>query len=436
MIIEVNNLVKRYKELIALDHFRLEVEEGEILGLLGPNGSGKTTAINCMLALLTYDKGDIRIFGKQMKADSYDLKQQIGVVPQNVTVFHELSVEDNINYFCGLYVSDKAKRKTLVDEAIRFVSLEEFRKVRPGKLSGGLLRRLNIACGIAHQPKLIFMDEPTVAVDPQSRNAILEGIRRLNAQGATIVYTSHYMEEVEEICSRIIIIDKGKTIAAGSKEELKAGIMMKEKIEVEPGVIAYFDRYDSRPNMGYRFSLEHFEGKKLISKLTANSIKYDSLYKWTVIDYMIRDFEGMREHISEGSRKDTTLRIIPSDFLISATDCETMTSPELATYIERQKTRGIGNIQTFQIEYHKRFASIMAAFILTSIGASLSSRKIKGGMGLNIGIGLALSFSYILFTTVTSTFAINGYVSPMVAAWIPNILYTFIAIYLYQRAPR
>ena len=233
MIIEVNNLVKRYKELIALDHFRLEVEEGEILGLLGPNGSGKTTAINCMLALLTYDQGDIRIFGKQMKADSYDLKQQIGVVPQNVAVFHELSVEDNINYFCGLYVSDKAKRKTLVDEAIRFVSLEEFRKFRPGKLSGGLLRRLNIACGIAHQPKLIFMDEPTVAVDPQSRNAILEGIRRLNAQGATIVYTSHYMEEVEEICSRIIIIDKGKTIAAGSKEELKAGIMMKEKIEVE-----------------------------------------------------------------------------------------------------------------------------------------------------------------------------------------------------------
>ena len=233
MIIEVNNLVKRYKELIALDHFRLEVEEGEILGLLGPNGSGKTTAINCMLALLTYDKGDIRIFGKQMKADSYDLKQQIGVVPQNVAVFHELSVEDNINYFCGLYVSDKAKRKTLVYEALRFVSLEEFRKFRPGKLSGGLLRRLNIACGIAHQPKLIFMDEPTVAVDPQSRNAILEGIRRLNAQGATIVYTSHYMEEVEEICSRIIIIDKGKTIAAGSKEELKAGIMMKEKIEVE-----------------------------------------------------------------------------------------------------------------------------------------------------------------------------------------------------------
>ena len=191
-----------------------------------------------------------------------------------------------------------------------------------------------------------------------------------------------------------------------------------------------------RQNMGYRFSLAHFEDKKLISRLTAKSIKYDSLYQWTVIDYMIRDFDGMREHISQGSRKDTTLTIVPSDFLISVNDCETMTTPELNTYINRQKKRGIGNIQTFQIEYHKRFATIMAAFILTSIGASLSSRKIKGGMGMNIGIGLALSFSYILFMTVTSTFAINGYVSPAVAAWIPNIVYTFIAIFLYQKAPR
>ena len=197
----------------------------------------------------------------------------------------------------------------------------------------------------------------------------------------------------------------------------KVDYVKNAQLEIEPGVIAYFDSYDARSNMGYRFSLEHFEDKKLISRLTAKSIKYDSLYQWTVIDYMIRDFDGM-------------------DFLISVNDCETMTTPELNTYINRQKKRGIGNIQTFQIEYHKRFATIMAAFILTSIGASLSSRKIKGGMGMNIGIGLALSFSYILFMTVTSTFAINGYVSPAVAAWIPNIVYTFIAIFLYQKAPR
>lgn len=208
------------------------------------------------------------------------------------------------------------------------------------------------------------------------------------------------------------------------------------QIEIEPGVVAYFERYDANSNMGYRFSLQHFDNKKLVSRLTANSIKYDSLHQWTVIDYMIRDFDGLRESITTGNRKDTTLTIVPADFLISVNDCETMTTPELEVYINRQKKRGIGNIQTFQIEYHKRFATIMAAFILTSIGASLSSRKIKGGMGLNIGIGLALSFSYILFMTVTSTFAINGYVSPMVAAWIPNVIYTFIAIYLYQKAPR
>ncbi|MDR2388565.1 MAG: LptF/LptG family permease [Tannerellaceae bacterium] len=207
------------------------------------------------------------------------------------------------------------------------------------------------------------------------------------------------------------------------------------QLEVEPGVIAYFDRYDDKSRMGYHFSLEYFVDKKLISRLTSNSIKYDTLYNWTIVDYMIRDFDGMYEHVSSGSRKDTTLTIVPSDFLISVDDCETMTTPHLATYINRQKKRGIGNIQMFEIEYHKRFAAIMAAFILTSIGASLSSRKIKGGMGLHIGIGIGLSFSYILFTTITSTFAINGYVSPMVAAWIPNILYTFIAVYLYSKAP-
>ena len=208
------------------------------------------------------------------------------------------------------------------------------------------------------------------------------------------------------------------------------------QIEVEPGVIAYFDRYDNRSKMGYKFSLEHFDNKKLVSRLTAHSIKYDSLYKWTIIDYMIRDFDGMRENITNGTRKDTTLTIMPSDFLISENDCETMTTPELAKHIERQKKRGIGNIQTFEIEYHKRFASIMTAFILTTIGAALSSRKIKGGMGMNIGIGLGLSFGYILFTTVTSSFAITGSLTPAMATWIPNIVYTFIAIFLYKRAPR
>lgn len=232
-VIEVENLVKRYKELVALDHFNLTIQEGEIFGLLGPNGSGKTTAISAILSLLRYDKGRIRVFGKEMRPDSYDSKRQIGVVLQNVAVFNELTVYENIDYFCGLYIKDKQKRKQYVEEAIQFVGLDEFRKFYPKKLSGGLLRRLNIACGIAHKPKLIFFDEPTVAVDPQSRNKILNGIVELNKKGATIVYTSHYMEEVEQICTRIAIIDKGQNVAIGTKEELKKMIKNTETITVE-----------------------------------------------------------------------------------------------------------------------------------------------------------------------------------------------------------
>lgn len=232
-VVKIENLVKRYHELIALDHFNLDIKQGEVFGLLGPNGSGKTTTINCMLSLLKYDKGTIQIFGKKMKPDSYELKSKIGVVMQNVAVFDELTVYENIDYFCGLYISDKAKRKELVEQAIQFVDLEEFRKFYPKKLSGGLLRRLNIACGIAHKPKLIIMDEPTVAVDPQSRNRILEGILELNKEGATIIYTSHYMEEVEQICSRIAIMDKGKNLAIGTAEELKKLIKKNEIINID-----------------------------------------------------------------------------------------------------------------------------------------------------------------------------------------------------------
>ena len=247
MVIQVKNLVKRYGDLVALDHLSFDVAEGEIFGLLGPNGSGKTTAINCILSLLKYDKGTVEIFGRPMRPDAYDIKRDIGVVMQNVAVFSELTVEENIDYFCGLYVPEKARRKKLVEEAISFVGLENFRTFYPKKLSGGLLRRLNIACGVAHKPKLIILDEPTVAVDPQSRNNILEGIQNLNRQGATVVYTSHYMEEVEQICSRIVILDRGRVIADGTKEQLKDMISLGEKITVEtssvtPGQLAALRR--------------------------------------------------------------------------------------------------------------------------------------------------------------------------------------------------
>jgi ABC-2 type transport system ATP-binding protein len=231
--VEIHDLTKRYKELVALDHFNLSIEKGEVFGLLGPNGSGKTTAINCMLQLLTYDRGTIELFGETMSPTRYDLKRRIGIVPQNMAVFDTLSVYENIDYFCSLYVSDANRRKALVEEAIDFVGLGDYRKFRPRKLSGGLARRLNIACGIAHKPELIFFDEPTVAVDPQSRNAILEGIQRLNQEGSTVLYTSHYMEEVEQICTRIMILDHGQQLALGTNSELKGLVDIGEKVEIE-----------------------------------------------------------------------------------------------------------------------------------------------------------------------------------------------------------
>lgn len=196
-------------------------------------GSGKSTTINCILSLLNYSDGTINIFGKEMKPDAYEIKSKIGVVFQEVAVFDELTVYENIDYFCGLYIKDKPIKKQYIEDAINLVGLEDFKKFYPKKLSGGLLRRLNIACGIAHKPKLIFLDEPTVAVDPQSRNNILDGIKKLRDDGATIVYTTHYMEEVEILCDRVIILDKGKVLATGTTDELKKKAKIEEKVTVE-----------------------------------------------------------------------------------------------------------------------------------------------------------------------------------------------------------
>lgn len=278
-VIKVTNLVKKYKELVALDHFNLEIEQGEVFGLLGPNGSGKTTTMSCILALLGYDEGNIEVFGEKMKPNSYDLKRRIGVILQNVAVFDELTVYENIDYFCGLYVKDKKERRQLVEAAIEFVGLEDFKKFRPKKLSGGLLRRLNIACGIAHKPELIFLDEPTVAVDPQSRNKILEGIQKLNENGATIVYTSHYMEEVEQICSRIAIMDKGKNLAIGTKEELKQMIKKSEIISIEIKDISKEDMEQLR-SLPHVYETE-YDGKHL--QLLCNGGKHNLS---RVLDYL------------------------------------------------------------------------------------------------------------------------------------------------------
>ena len=289
-IIEVKNLTKKYKELKAVDDLSFEVHEGEILGLLGPNGSGKSTTINCLLSLLNYSNGSIKIFGKEMKPDSYDLKSKIGVVFQEVSVFDEITVYENIDYFCGLYISDKETRKKYIEDAISLVGLEDFKKFYPKKLSGGLLRRLNIACGIAHKPKLIFLDEPTVAVDPQSRNNILDGIKKLRDDGATIVYTTHYMEEVEILCDRVIILDKGKILAAGTTDELKELAKIEEKISIEVNDLEtkYIDKIKELKNVdevkynGNMLLITYKKGKnnlvEIMEYLKEDRIKYNKIF--------------------------------------------------------------------------------------------------------------------------------------------------------------
>ena len=289
-VIEIKNLTKEYKELKAIDDLSFEVHEGEILGLLGPNGSGKSTTINCILSLLNFSNGEIKIFGKEMKPDAYDIKAKIGVVFQDVAVFEELTVYENIDYFCGLYIKDKNTRKQYIEDAINLVGLEEFRKFYPKQLSGGLLRRLNIACGIAHKPKLIFLDEPTVAVDPQSRNNILDGIKKLRDNGATIVYTTHYMEEVEILCDRVIILDKGKILASGTTDELKKKAKIEEKITVEVNkleakAIEQIKKLENVAEVTYNGNILlviYQKGKnnlvELMDYLKEESIKYNKIY--------------------------------------------------------------------------------------------------------------------------------------------------------------
>ena len=222
------------------------------------------------------------------------------------------------------------------------------------------------------------------------------------------------------------------------KNKKKVDYVRNIQLEVDTGVIAYMERYEDYNKTAYRFSLDKFEDHKLVSHLTARRITYDTtaVHRWIIKDYMIREMKGMRETITRGDRMDSIINMEPQDFLITRGQQETMTSPQLWEYIDKQKQRGFANIKVFEVEYYRRIATSFAAFILTVIGLSLSSQKRKGGMGLHLGIGIALSFSYILFQSISSTFAINGNASPNLAVWIPNILYLFIAIYLYRKAPK
>lgn len=232
-VLEIRNLTKAYGDFIAVDNLSLDLREGELFGFVGANGAGKSTTINMIASLLYTTKGEISILGKSIEKNSRFAKMNIGLVPQELSIYEDMTAYENVSFFAGLYGLRGIKLRERACEALEFVGLDDKHKSFPREFSGGMKRRLNIACAIAHRPKLLIMDEPTVGIDPQSRRYILDSVRKLNGMGCTVIYTSHYMEEVEEICTRIAIIDHGKIIAEGTKEQLQAIITLTKDIWIE-----------------------------------------------------------------------------------------------------------------------------------------------------------------------------------------------------------
>lgn len=235
MILTMNDIVKRYRALTALDHLTLNLQKGESLGLLGPNGAGKTTAIRVLTGLTSADAGEISLFGKELrgKLNSMEIKRRIGVVPQDLAVYETLSAQENLTYFGKLYGVRSAELNKRVGETLEILGLSDVAGKSPKKFSGGMKRRLNIGCAIIHKPELLILDEPTVGIDPQSRNHILDFVTEINRHGTTVLYTSHYMEEVERVCSRVSIMDAGRVIADGTVEDLTRSVIFEETVTLE-----------------------------------------------------------------------------------------------------------------------------------------------------------------------------------------------------------
>jgi len=228
----MKNVVKRYGDTVALDHLDLNIQEGEILGLLGPNGAGKTTAIRALCGLIGVDSGEISVFGENQHVNNISTKQKMGIVTQEISVFMDLTARENLHYFGGLYGLRGAELKSSANRVLEFVGLTEHAKKKPIKFSGGMQRRLNIGCALVHKPKLLIMDEPTVGIDPQSRNHILKSVKQIAAEGSTVIYTSHYMEEVQAISNRISIMDAGRVITSGTLNELVGRIQHEDTIRM------------------------------------------------------------------------------------------------------------------------------------------------------------------------------------------------------------
>lgn len=271
-ILEVKNLTKKFDDFVAVDNISFSINEGEIFGLLGPNGAGKSTTINLIAGLLRCDKGEINILGKNSRKHSRFAKMNIGIVPQDLAIYENLTTFENVKFFAGLYGIRGAELTEMAQNALEFVGLLDKQKEYPKNFSGGMKRRLNIACAIAHRPKLIIMDEPTVGIDPHSRNYILQSIHKLNEMGCTIIYTSHYMEEVEEICTRISIMDHGKVIAEGTKEQLISIITNTKDIWIEIKSIEQIDLEEIKEINGVNSVLVEENLIKINSEIDVNNL--------------------------------------------------------------------------------------------------------------------------------------------------------------------
>ncbi|MFE1629207.1 ATP-binding cassette domain-containing protein [Brevibacillus reuszeri] len=281
-VLEINNLTKKFGDFIAVDHMSLNVREGEIFGFLGANGAGKSTTINMIASLLRSTKGEICLLGKNITKEARFAKMNTGIVPQELAIYEDMTAYENVSFFAGLYGMRGALLRERTEEALAFVGLADKHKSFPKNFSGGMKRRLNIACAIAHRPKLIIMDEPTVGIDPHSRNYILNSVRKLNEMGCTIIYTSHYMEEVEEICTRIAIIDHGKIIAEGTKEQLKSIITNSKEIWIgfKADEMHSLDSLKTIP--GVTAVLQEENTLKIISKAEVNNLN-------RIIQQLIKD---------------------------------------------------------------------------------------------------------------------------------------------------
>lgn len=277
-VVKLEKLVKKFGEFTAVDNVDLKINEGEIYGLLGPNGAGKSTIINMICGIVSITKGKIEILDKDIKKYSNFAKKNIGIVPQDIAIYEDLSCIENVKFFAGLYGIKGKRLKNLSEEALEFVGLTDHMKDMPNKFSGGMKRRLNIACATAHKPKLIIMDEPTVGIDPQSRNHILQSVKKLNEMGCTIIYTSHYMEEVEQICTRVGILDHGKVIAEGTKDELKAIVTDKNTVVVSVSDIGKIDENEIKKIKGVQSVTVSDDEVKINSKKEINNLDKIILY--------------------------------------------------------------------------------------------------------------------------------------------------------------